>query len=286
MHRAFGSPELAPLFDPFLLLDDFGSSDQSDYLMGFPWHPHRGIETVTYLLKGTVEHEDSMGNKGTIGPGDAQWMTAGSGIFHSEMPRPLGQKGVPSNNLSSSEVRGLQLWINVPASEKMNDPEYQNLVGKAVPSAELDDGAFVKAVAGALGSVSDLGLLQGPVQDNGVDAGYFDVTIPAGGRLDLKVKEGHTAVTYVVEGEISVPSFSKPVGPKSVSLFSRSGDAVSIRAENGPTRFIVLTGKPLNEPVVWYGPIVMNGEEQLLQAFRELSEGTFVKKAALWKDLA
>ncbi len=161
--------------------------------MGFPWHPHRGIETVTYLLKGTVEHEDSMGNKGTIGPGDVQWMTAGSGIFHSEMPRPLGQKGVPSNNLSSSEVRGLQLWINVPASEKMNDPEYQNLVGKAVPSAELDDGAFVKAVAGALGSVSDLGLLQGPVQDNGVDAGYFDVTIPAGGRLDLKVKEGYTA---------------------------------------------------------------------------------------------
>lgn len=284
LNRAFGSPDLAYLFDPFLLLDDFGSRYPHEYLQGFPWHPHRGIETVTYLLKGEVHHEDSTGTKGVLRPGDLQWMTAGSGIFHSEMPRPHKTR-VDNREILDPEVRGFQLWVNLPAQQKMTDPKYRNLEGSAVPEAELDDGSRVKVVAGEIRRVPRLGNVTGPVTDLPTEAHYLDIELVPNTQLEYTVKDGYTAFAYVFEGEAFFdPTAESPVGPRSVVLYSHRGDTVRIRTGESKARFLLISGKPINEPIAWYGPIVMNTEEQLVQAFHELQRGEFIKKKAVSYD--
>lgn len=284
LNRAFGGPDLAYLFDPFLLLDDFGSRYPHEYLQGFPWHPHRGIETVTYLLKGEVHHEDSTGTKGVIKAGDIQWMTAGSGIFHSEMPRP-GKLRVGEKEVVDPEVRGFQLWVNLPANQKMTDPKYRNLEGGNIPEVVLDDGTKVKVVAGEIRRVPRVGAVKGPVSDLPTEAHYLDIEMVPNTQLEYTVKDGYTTFAYIFEGEAYFdPKASTPVGPRSVVLYHYQGDTVRIRTEDSKARFLLLSGRPLNEPIAWYGPIVMNTEEQLIQAFRELQRGEFIKKKATSYD--
>jgi redox-sensitive bicupin YhaK (pirin superfamily) len=280
VNRAFGGPDLAYLFDPFLLLDDFGSRYPHEYLQGFPWHPHRGIETITYLVKGEVHHEDSTGTRGVIKTGDLQWMTAGSGIFHSEMPKPE-KKRVDDRDVVDPEVRGFQLWVNLPASDKMTDPKYRNLEGSNVPQAELDDGSRVKIVAGEIKRIPRLGSVKGPVSDSLVDVNYLDFDMVENTQLEYTVKDGYTAFAYVVDGEAYFdPKTQEPVGPKSVVLYNYDGDTIRIRTQESRARFLLVSGKPLNEPIAWYGPIVMNTNEQLMQALRDLQTGEFVKTKA------
>ncbi|PSN93333.1 hypothetical protein B9Q06_12245 [Candidatus Marsarchaeota G2 archaeon ECH_B_2] len=280
VNRAFGGPDLAYLFDPFLLLDDFGSRYPHEYLRGFPWHPHRGIETITYLVKGEVHHEDSTGTRGVIKTGDLQWMTAGSGIFHSEMPKPE-KKRVDDRDIVDPEVRGFQLWVNLPASDKMTDPKYRNLEGSNVPQAELDDGSRVKIVAGEIKRIPRLGSVKGPVSDSLVDVNYLDFDMVENTQLEYTVKDGYTAFAYVVDGEAYFdPKTQEPVGPKSVVLYNYDGDTIRIRTQESRARFLLVSGKPLNEPIAWYGPIVMNTNEQLMQALRDLQTGEFVKTKA------
>lgn len=259
LKRAFGYREL-PRFDPFLMLDDFHSSDPDDYIAGFPWHPHRGIETVTYMLGGKVEHGDSMGNRGTIGPGDLQWMTAGSGIIHQEMPQET--RGM---------LAGLQLWVNLPAKRKMMDPRYRDIKAADPPIVKLANGTLVKVVAGEIEGTG------GPVRDIIVDPQYLDVTVPAGMGFEHPISSGHTAFAYVIEGEGKfAPDAKTLVGPEHISLFG-DGDSVGIKAADRPLRFILVSGKPIGEPVAWGGPIVMNTQEELERAFQEYEDGTFLK---------
>jgi quercetin 2,3-dioxygenase len=276
LKRAFGYYQV-PLFDPFLLLDDFHSDNPSDYLSGFPWHPHRGIETITYVLQGRVEHGDSMGNKGVIESGDIQWMTAGSGIIHQEMPK----------GTDTGQMWGFQLWANLPASHKMMDPRYRGLVASEIPEATLRE-ARVKVIAG------DIGGVRGPVRDVVVDPEYLDVTVPEGTTFTHAIKRGYTALAYVVEGrgyfDLERNAYSHEVvgrnyfdfdrqctcGPENLILFE-DGDAVAISTEESPVRFLLVSGKPIGEPVAWYGPIVMNTQEELETAFREYQDGTFIK---------
>ncbi len=280
--RAFGSPQLAPLFDPFLLLDDFGSSAPHEYMAGFPWHPHRGIETVTYLLKGEVKHEDSTGTKGTIRDGDLQWMSAGSGIYHSEMPRPPPKTG-PED--PGTEMRGFQLWVNIPSTHKMDEPNYKNLLRQNIPAAELDDGTKVKVVAGELKDVPGLGHLTGPVQNPYVDAHYLDISMQEGSSITYDVKDGYTTFAYVMDGRgIFDSAQNATAGERSVVLYRREGNRVSIRTEDSPLRFLLISGRPLREPVAWYGPIVMNTRDQLADAFQELQTGEFIKHKATSYD--
>ena len=281
--RAFGSPQMAPLFDPFLLLDDFGSSSPHEYMAGFPWHPHRGIETVTYLLKGEVQHEDSTGTKGTIRNGDLQWMSAGSGIYHSEMPRPP-EKEKPGVE-PDTEMRGFQLWVNIPSAHKMDEPNYKNLLRQNLPVAELDDGTKVKVVAGELKDVPGLGHITGPVQNLPVDAHYLDIEMKDHSEISYSVKDGYTTFAYVMDGEgIFDPAQNAKAGKRSVVLYRREGNHVKVRTEDSGLRFLLISGKPLREPVAWYGPIVMNTRDQLAQAFHELQTGEFIKHKATSYD--
>jgi len=259
LKRAFGFAE-APNLDPFLLLDDFHSSDPERYTPGFPWHPHRGIETITYLLHGEVEHGDSMGNKGTIAEGDVQWMTAGSGIIHQEMP--VGDK----KNL----LWGFQLWANLPASQKMMEPRYRGLTAGEIPLAKLAGGVEARVICGNVGGV------RGPVRDIVIEPEYIDITVPAGASFTHPVSSGHTCFAYVMEGTGQFDDKSKKAGPESLVIFG-DGDGISVSAAGTRLRFLLVSGRPLREPVAWRGPIVMNTKAELDLAFKEFREGTFLR---------
>jgi redox-sensitive bicupin YhaK (pirin superfamily) len=256
----FGHAE-APRFDPFLLLDDFSSRNPEDFAAGFPWHPHRGIETVTYVLEGQVRHGDSLGNTGKIGPGDMQWMTAGSGIVHQEMPQ-----GSPAGALT-----GLQLWVNLPADSKMIGPRYRDIKASDIPLIQGADGATVRVICGRYEG------LEGPVRDIVVDPEYLDVTLSAGSTFAHAVDPDHTVLAYILSGEGYFGSGrNEAVGPGHLVLLSR-GDDVRVTGAGSQLRFLLISGEPLGEPVAWYGPIVMNTQEELELAFKEYREGTFLK---------
>jgi redox-sensitive bicupin YhaK (pirin superfamily) len=277
LRRAFGFGNTSD-FDPFLLLDDFRNDIPEDYEAGFPWHPHRGIETITYVLAGTVEHSDSMGNSGTIGAGDVQWMTAGSGIIHQEMPK----------GDAAGRMHGFQLWANLPASLKMTPPRYQEVKASQIPIVTEDDGTRVRVVCGRYRDT------KGPVEGVAADPIYLDVSVPPGKRKSLPVKATRNAFAYVfagagkfcnASGPLAVPTEgvgwadTKPppdAGNRSLVLFD-SGDDVSVQVGDDGIRFLLISGEPLREPVAWYGPIVMNTQEELRQAFEELERGTFLK---------
>jgi redox-sensitive bicupin YhaK (pirin superfamily) len=260
LHRAFGSYEV-PQFDPFLMLDDFRAQRPEDYLAGFPTHPHRGIETVTYMLKGSVKHKDSMGNAGSVNAGDVQWMTAGSGIIHSEMPKPVnGQMG------------GFQLWVNLPRSHKMMDPRYQEITHEQIPVVSVLKGVTMRVICGIAEGV------KGPVRDIVADPEYLDVSMDPDAVFSHPVKEGYTAIAYVIGGEGTFdPKEGYPVNNRDLVLFG-NGSLIGARSSGKGFRFLFFSGKPIHEPVAWRGPIVMNTTEELRQAFREYEEGTFIKK--------
>jgi quercetin 2,3-dioxygenase len=277
LRRAFGFGATSE-FDPFLLLDDFRNEIPQDFLAGFPWHPHRGIETITYVLAGTVEHGDSLGHKGTIGAGDVQWMTAGKGIIHQEMPK----------GDASGRMHGFQLWANLPSALKMTDPRYQEVNSGDIPVVKDDDGTEARVVCGEFWGK------QGPVDGIAADPIYLDVTVPPGRRKSLPVETTRHAFAYVFGGAGKFCNASAPLvvptepvawldtnppaqaDNRSLILFDR-GDEVVVQVGEDGIRFLLVSGKPLEEPVAWYGPIVMNTQEQLQQAFTELKEGTFLK---------
>ncbi len=259
LRRSFANNEV-PLFDPFLLLDRFGSSNPADYLAGFPWHPHRGIETVTYVLDGRVEHGDTLGNSGVIGSGDVQWMNSGSGIIHQEMPQAV-----------DGPMSGFQLWVNLPAKEKMSVPAYRGLTAGEIPEVTTDAGDRVKVVAGTFGSV------EGPVRGIPVDPTYLDVRVPPGGAFEFEPHAGYTAFAHAIEGSGRFGGDdSKPLPAGETGLFGPGGP---VRAQAGPDgyRFLLVAGRPLHEPVAWYGPIVMNTNDELTTAMRELQNDQFIK---------
>ncbi len=277
LHRAFGFNE-APLFDPFLLLDDFRSTRPEEYLKGFPWHPHRGIETITYVLKGEVEHGDSMGNKGDIASGDVQWMTAGSGIIHQEMPK----------GDTDDMMEGFQLWANLPGSNKMMQPRYQDIKANQIPVITMKNGVMIKIICGQVGDI------KGPVQDIIIEPEYLDITIPPHTDFSHPTSLKHTVITYIIDGsgyfskdkaafshEIAQTNYAgTKKGPvlqnHDLALFN-SGDNVTVQTKNQEVRFLLISGKPINEPVAWRGPIVMNTQEELQTAFEEYQRGTFIK---------
>lgn len=278
LHRAFGFQDPSEM-DPFLLFDDFRNERPEDYLKGFPWHPHRGIETITYVLEGTVAHGDSLGNQGTLGAGDVQWMTAGSGILHQEMP---------SGN-AAGQMHGFQLWGNLPASQKMTAPRYQDITGADIPQVTDDDGTVVKVITGAFwGKI-------GPVDGIAADPQYLDVTVPAGVRKTFAIDTYRRAFAYVFQGagafaDASQPSgvlLEKEVAGQEVNIRDLSGDRTLVRfgsgdevtVQAGPegVRFLLISGAPIDEPVAWHGPIVMNKREELQQAMRDLKNGTFIQ---------
>jgi len=266
LRRAFGFGRTSEL-DPFLLLDDFRNEHPEDYLAGFPWHPHRGIETITYVLAGTVEHGDSLGNKGKLGAGDVQWMTAGRGIMHQEMP-----KGDPSGR-----THGFQLWDNIPASLKMTAPRYQDIAAADIPEVVEDDGTRARVICGEFWGKT------GPVEGVAADPRYVDVAVPPGVRRRIAVERTRTAFAYVFAGSGAFRDASEPrpvltdqVGNRSLVLFDR-GDEIVVRAGDEGIRFLLVSGEPLEEPVAWHGPIVMNTQDELEQAFTDLQNGTFIK---------
>ena len=276
LRRAFGFGNTAE-FDPFLLLDDFRNERPSDYLAGFPWHPHRGIETITYVLAGEVEHADSLGNSGALGAGDIQWMTAGRGILHQEMPR----------GDAKGRMHGFQLWANLPASLKMTAPRYQDVAARDVPEVVDDDGTRVRIVCGTFWGKT------GPVEGVAADPRYLDVWVPPGRRRTLAVETSRHAFAYVFEGSGTFRDASDPrgvlledvngdatrrdeTGDRSLVLFDR-GDEIVVQAGEHGIRFLLVSGKPIEEPVAWYGPIVMNTDEELRQARSELRDGTFIR---------
>jgi quercetin 2,3-dioxygenase len=268
LNRVFGYGD-TDRFDPFLMLDDFRSDRPSHYMKGFPWHPHRGIETITYMLEGTVEHGDSMGNKGTIGPGDIQWMTAGSGIIHQEMPK----------GDTAGRMGGFQLWANLPARDKMMDPRYREVLAETVPEVELQGGARVRVVAGTVAGVT------GPVRDIVIDPEYLDVSIEQGGSFVHPVPAGRTVFAYVIEGAGRFGNDPDSVAGRGTAVLFGDGDRVGARPEPGPVRFLLVSGTPLREPVAWQGPIVMNTQEELRQAFAELDRGTFIRKGGTTRQV-
>ncbi|MFQ5832710.1 MAG: pirin family protein [Candidatus Thorarchaeota archaeon] len=260
LKRALGFYQV-PMFDPFLLLDDFHSSNPDDYVAGFPWHPHRGLESVSYLLHGELRHGDSLGNSGVIGSGDVQWMTAGSGIIHEEMPER--QNGL---------LWGFQLWANLPASHKMMDPRYRDVKAETIPEVAVGDVAKVKIICGELEGV------KGPVQDIVTDPEYLDVTVNPHSEFRYSVKLGHTMFAYVISGTgYFDPDKSETYGAERVILYG-DGDEIVISNNHEPLRFLLISGKPIGEPVAWRGPIVMNTQEELRIAFEEYRNGTFIKK--------
>jgi redox-sensitive bicupin YhaK (pirin superfamily) len=277
LRRAFGFGDTSE-FDPFLLLDDFRNDVPADYLAGFPWHPHRGIETITYVLAGTVEHGDSMGNRGAIAAGDVQWMTAGSGIIHQEMPK--GDQ--------TGRMHGFQLWANLPSSLKMMPPRYQEVKAAEIPGVKDDDGTEVRVVCGRFWGKT------GPVEGVAADPIYLDVSVPPGRRKSLPVETTRHAFAYVFSGDGKFCNASGPLAVpteavgwldmappsqadnRALILFDR-GDEVEVQAGDEGIRFLLVSGKPLQEPVAWYGPIVMNTQQELRQAFEELERGTFLE---------
>jgi redox-sensitive bicupin YhaK (pirin superfamily) len=278
LQRALGFGETAD-FDPFLLLDDFRNDNPRDYLAGFPWHPHRGIETITYVLAGSVEHGDSLGNRGSLGAGDVQWMTAGRGILHQEMPQ----------GDTDGRMHGFQLWANLPSSLKMTEPRYQDIAAADIPTIVDDDGTSVRVIVG------DFWGRRGPVEGVAADPRYLDVSVPAGRKKRLAVETTNNAFAYVFAGSGTfrdasdahgvlteqvgggtVRSTAGETGNRSLVLFDR-GDEVVVQAGAEGIRFLLVSGKPIEEPVAWYGPIVMNTQQELQQAFTDLRNGTFIK---------
>jgi redox-sensitive bicupin YhaK (pirin superfamily) len=276
LRRAFGFGDTTE-FDPFLLFDDFRNDQPQNYLAGFPWHPHRGIETITYVLAGTVEHGDSLGNQGSLGAGDIQWMTAGRGIMHQEMPRG-DQQG---------RMHGFQLWANLPASLKMTAPRYQDIQARDVPEITDDDGTHVRVIVGEFWGK------QGPVEGVAADPRYLDVWVPPGKRRTLGVETTRHAFAYIFEGSGTFRDASDPRAPltegphdgavrrdytgnRSLVLFDR-GDEIVVQAGEQGIRFLLVSGKPIDEPVAWYGPIVMNTKQEIQQAISDLRNGTFIR---------
>jgi redox-sensitive bicupin YhaK (pirin superfamily) len=277
LQRAFGFGDTTE-FDPFLLFDDFRNDRPDDYVAGFPWHPHRGIETITYVLAGNVAHGDSLGNRGTLGAGDVQWMTAGSGIMHQEMPQGDAQ----------GRMHGFQLWANLPSSLKMTAPRYQDIAANDIPDVVDDDGTRVRVIVG------DFWGKKGPVEGVAADPQYIDVSVPPGRRKRLAVETSRHAFAYVFAGSGTFRDASQPkgvlteavdgtdavtrdrTGNRSLVLFD-SGDEVVVQAGDEGIRFLLVSGKPIEEPVAWYGPIVMNTKTELQQALTELRNGTFIK---------
>ncbi len=265
LKRAF-QQQRVPELDPFLLLDDFHSNNPDDYVKGFPTHPHRGMETITYVLQGNVAHEDSMGNRGVISSGDIQWMTAGSGIIHQEMPQGEADGG----------MWGMQLWANLPAANKMMHPRYQEIKHDQVPVITLEGGVQVRVIAGTVDGV------QGPVRDIVIDPEYLDVTIPANGHFTHPVHAGYTVFAYVLQGQGAFePAESDGEPARNIDhetlVIYADGDQLDIHAGQEGVRFVLLAGKPIREPVAFYGPMVMNTTQELEQAFQELRDGTFLK---------
>lgn len=279
LRRAIGYSQV-PAFDPFLLLDDFRSDNPQHYLKGFPWHPHRGIETITYVLEGHVEHGDSMGNSGDITSGDVQWMTAGSGIIHQEMPK----------GDSKGRMGGFQLWANLPSKKKMTEPKYRDVKSAQIPSVETDSGAVIEIICGQVGKV------QGPVQDIAIDPEYLDIVMPPHATYLHSTKDAHNVFAYVIGGKGYFCRERKPftyqvegmnyfdmkqdpyIGNGTIVQFD-AGDHIAVATEDEELRFLLVSGRPLNEPVAWYGPIVMNTQEELKLAFEEYQNGTFLKHA-------
>jgi redox-sensitive bicupin YhaK (pirin superfamily) len=278
LHRAFGF-DRGNAADPFLLLDDFRNDRPDDYRAGFPWHPHRGIETITYVLAGTVEHRDSLGNLGDLGAGDVQWMTAGSGILHQEMPQGDAR----------GRMHGFQLWANLPKSLKMTRPRYQDVKAGDIPEIVDDDGTRVRVICG------DFWGRKGPVEGVAADPRYLDVFVPAGRRKALPVEVDRHAFAYVFEGAGAFREASQPfgvltekevdgaeilvreqTGNRSLVVFDR-GDEVVVQAGEQGVRFLLVSGRPIGEPVAWHGPIVMNSQSELQQAMAELRDGSFIK---------
>lgn len=258
LRRAFGFAE-APRFDPFLMFDDFRSERPEDYLAGFPWHPHRGMETVTYMLEGAIEHADSMGHAGTVGAGGVQWMTAGSGIVHQEMPKPVGGR-----------MGGFQLWANLPAAKKMMDPRYQEIPADAIPVVR-EEGATTRVIAGHHAGV------YGPVTGIEVEPTFIDVTLEPGATFERPAPSERTGFAYVHGGTVAFGRTGQLVGDCHAARFG-AGDTVFAEAGPNGGRFLIIAGRPIHEHVAWRGPVVMNTDEELREAFRELKEGTFVKK--------
>jgi len=279
LRRAFGFGDTAET-DPFLLFDDFRNERPADYIKGFPWHPHRGIETITYVLTGTVMHGDSLGNAGTLGAGDIQWMTAGRGILHQEMPQ-----GDPAGRM-----HGFQLWANLPSSLKMTTPRYQDIAAPDVPEVTDDDGTRVRVVCGSFWG------RRGPVEGVAADPSYVDISVPPGKRRTFEVDARRNAFAYVFEGSGTFRDASEPrgvltdtpgpvenivrdpAGDRSLVLFD-SGDEIVVQAGEHGIRFLLVSGKPIQEPVAWYGPIVMNTRDELRQAVEDLERGTFIRPA-------
>lgn len=280
LRRAFGFGDTEET-DPFLLFDDFRGDQPTDYMAGFPWHPHRGIETITYVLAGTVNHGDSLGNQGALGAGDIQWMTAGSGILHQEMPQ----------GDNAGRMHGFQLWANLPAAEKMTTPRYQDVTSADIPVVTDDDGTTVRIICG------DFWGQRGPVDGIAADPRYLDVYVPPGKRKTLPVEMDRHGFAYIFDGAGSFRDASDPqtvatevmeegipdatsvdmTGNRNLILFD-SGDEITVQAGDEGIRFLLVSGKPIEEPVAWRGPIVMNSQDELEAAFRELQEGTFIRK--------
>ena len=280
LRRAFGFGDTSE-FDPFLMMDDFRGDRPSDYSAGFPWHPHRGIETITYVLAGAVDHADSLGNNGALAAGDVQWMTAGRGILHQEMPRGDAQ----------GRMHGFQLWANLPSSLKMTAPRYQDMPGAQIPEVIDDDGVSVKIICGEFWGK------KGPVDGIAAEPRYLDIFVPAGKKKIFKVENYRQAFAYIFEGSGSFAGASQPfgvlhekelngeemlireqVGDRSLVVFD-SGDEISVQAGDQGIRFLLASGRPIREPVAWHGPIVMNTQAELRQAISELRDGTFIKAA-------
>ncbi len=277
LRRAFGFGAVRT-FDPFLLLDDFRGDDPAAYLPGFPWHPHRGIETITYMLRGKVEHGDSLGNRGVISAGDVQWMTAGNGIIHQEMP-----KGDPDG-----KMYGFQLWANLPRAYKMMDPRYRDVQSDTIPLVKLANGVVISIICGEVGGQ------RGPVQDVVIDPQYLDVSVPPDTAFIHPIKTGHNVFAYIIEGRAIFCDQSDPysyeeegsnyfdlqrepdLGNTTLVVFG-AGDQIKVATKNSGVRFLLISGRPINEPVAWYGPIVMNTAEELQTAFDEYRRGTFIK---------
>jgi redox-sensitive bicupin YhaK (pirin superfamily) len=277
LQRAFGFGKTAE-FDPFLLLDDFRSDNPADYVAGFPWHPHRGIETITYVLAGEVAHGDSLGNKGSMTAGDVQWMTAGSGILHQEMPK----------GDSLGRMHGFQLWANLPAALKMTAPRYQDIPAAAIPEVTEDDGSRARIICGEFWGK------KGPVEGVAADPRYVDISVPPGKRKRIQVETTRNAFAYVFAGAGTFRDASTPravltesaVDPNATPVYDAKnhslvlfdqGDEIVVQAGPEGIRFLLVSGKPLEEPVAWYGPIVMNTDAELRQAVSELQNGTFIR---------
>ena len=258
LKRAFAE---STMFDPFLLLDDFRSNDPRYYTKGFPWHPHRGIETITYVLQGSVEHGDSMGNTGVIASGDVQWMTAGSGIIHQEMPKgdEAGQMG------------GFQLWANLPASYKMMEPRYRDVKSNQIPEISMGNGVTIKVICGEVKGA------RGPARDIIIDPEYLDIIVPRESEFIHLTKPGHTVFAYIIEGKAWFSEQKNTLIYNENLVLFHDGEQIEVSTENESVRFLLISGKPIGEPVAWRGPIVMNTQQELRTAFEEYSNGTFIK---------